>query len=208
MVKALAAMLFSVSLCVGSVVDGSAQQSTTEGWVFGLDLGGAAVSFQNEPSDRGGLVGARVGYGVNRIVTLYAGAYEADVDIQEFDRFDKVTFGHVDFGVRLHLADSRRWWVPYGDLALTFWPVSDVLENGEQTTTDFSGVPTSSLGVGLAMYLSETWVLDVNFKGGQGAFKDVEVGNISAGRSQQHSHTFLDIDAASARFTVGVSWWP
>ena len=208
MIKALATMLFSVLLCLGSVVDGSAQQSTTQGWVFGFDLGGEAVSFENKPSARGVLVGPpRVGYGLNRIVTLYASASYADVDVQEFDAFDKVTFAHVDYGVRLHLANSRRW-VPYGDLALTFWPVSDVLKNGEQTTTDFSSLPTFSLGGGLAIYLSEAWALDVNFKLGKGYFKDVEVDNISDGGTSEHLHKFLDIHAESARLTVGVSWWP
>ena len=208
MIKALAAILFSVLLCLGSVVDGSAQQSTTEGWVFGLDLGGTAIAFQHDPSDRGGLVGARVGYGLNGIVTPYMGIYEADVDVRGFDAFDKVTFGHIDLGVRLHLANSRRRWVPYGDLAVTFWPVSDVLKHRERTTTDFGGRATSSLGGGLAIFLSETWALDVNFKGSRGGFKDVEVGNISGGGTSEHSHTFLDIWAESARFTVGVSWWP
>ena len=154
-------------------------------------------------------MGARVGYGLNRIVTLYLAAYEADVDVQEFDAFDKVTFGHLEVGVRLHLANSRRRWIPYGDIAFTSWPVSDVLKNGERTTTDFTGRPTLSLGGGLAIYLSEAWALDVNFKRGRnGGFKDVEIGNISAGGSEQHSHTFLSIEAASARLTVGVSWWP
>ena len=80
-------------------------------------------------------MGARVGSGLNPILTLYLSAYEADVDVLELDAFDKVTFGHVDLGVRLHLANSRSRWVPYGDLAVTFWPVSDVLKNGERTTT-------------------------------------------------------------------------
>ena len=119
-----------------------------------------------------------------------------------------MTFGHLDVGVRLHLANSRRRWVPYGDLAVTFWPVSDVLENGERTTTDFSGRSNYSLGGGLAIYLSEAWALDVNFKWGMGGFKDVEVGNISAGGTSEHLHTFLGIVAESARLTVGVSWWP
>ena len=208
MIKALATMLFSVLLCLGSVVAGSAQQSTTQGWVFGFDLGGEAVSFENKPSDRGVLVGPlRVGYGLNRIVTLYASASYADVDVEEFDAFDKVTSAHVDYGVRLHLANSRRW-VPYGDLALTFWPVSDVLKNGEHTTTDFSGLPSFSLGGGLAIYLSEAWALDVNFKLGKGYFKDVEVDNILDGGTSEHLHKFLDIHAESARLTVGVSWWP
>ena len=131
MTKALATMLFSVLLCLGSVVDGNAQQSTTQGLLVGLDFGGATVSFNNMPSDSAGLVGGRIGYGFNRIFTAYVAAYEADVDVREFDGFDKVTFGHVDLGMRLHLANSRRRWVPYGELAITIWDVSDVLKNGE-----------------------------------------------------------------------------
>lgn len=201
------AMLFAVLLCLGSPLD--AQQSTTQGWVFGLDFGGVAISLDNKPSDRGPLVGGRIGYGLNRIVTLYAAAYEADVDTENFDAFDKVTFGHVDFGVRAHLANSRRRWVPYGDLALiSIWPVSDVLKNGEQSTTDFSSVPTFSLGGGLAIYLSEKWALDVNVKLGTSAFRDVEVDNILTGKTSDHVHTFLDIPVESARFSVGISWWP
>ena len=192
----------------GSVATDSDRRSTTEGWVFGFDLGGAAVSLDHKPSDRAGLVGARVGYGLNRIVTLYASAYETDVDVPEFDAFDKAAFGHLDLGMRLHLANRRRRWVPYGDLAVTLWPVSDVLKNGERTTTDFEGRATSRLGGGLAIYLSEAWALDVNFKTGEGGFKDVEVSNLSGSETTEHSHTFLDIWAESARFTVGVSWWP
>lgn len=192
-----------------SVVDASAQQSTTNGWVFGFDFGGAAVSFEDEPRDGAGLVGARVGYGVNRIATLYLTAYEVDVDTPEFDGFDKVTFGHVDVGVRLHLANSQRRWVPYGDLAFTIWPLSDVLENGDRTTTNFTGSSYGlTLGGGLAIYLSEAWALDVNFKWARGGFRDVEIGNISAGANEHHVHFFRSFDAESARFTVGISWWP
>ena len=201
-------MLFSVLLCLGSVVDASAQQSTTQGLVLGLDVGGVAASFENIPRDRAGLVGGRVGYGFNRILTLYLSAYEADVDVRAFDGFDRVTFGHVDLGMRLHLANSRRRWVPYGELTITIWPVSDVLKNGEQTTTDFKGLPTSSLGGGLAIYLSDALALDVNFKAAKGLFKDVPVGNILDEGREHHVHTFLDLGAESARFTVGVSWWP
>ena len=120
---------------------------------------------------------------------------------------DKVTFGHVDLGMRLHLANSRRRWVPYGDFTITSWPVSDVLKNGEQTTTDFTGA-ASGLGGGVAIYLSEAWALDVNLKRAKGLFKDVPVGNILAAGREQHVHTFLDLGAESARFTFGVSWWP
>ena len=208
MTKPLTAIVFSVLLGLGSVVDASAQQSTTQGWVFGFDIGGAAVSFENRPRDGAGLVGARFGYGFNRIFTAYVAAYETDVDVREFDGFDKVTFGHVELGMRLHLAKSGSRWVPYGDLAATSWPVSDILKNGARTTTDFTGRPPYSVGGGLAIYLSDALALDVNFKAGKGGFKDVPVGNISDGATSEHTHEFLGIEAESARFTVGVSWWP
>lgn len=208
MVKALVTTLVSVLLCLGSATGARAQQSTMQGWIFGFDLGGGAISIENEPSDGAGLVGARVGYGVNRIVTVYASAYEADVDVQNVEGFDKVTFGHADVGVKLHLADSRRRWVPYGDLAITFWPVSDVLEHGERTTTDFAGRSNYSLGGGLAIYLSEAWAVDMNAKWGKGGFRDVEVGNLVNRGSEPHVHTVRDVYAESTRFTVGISWWP
>ena len=206
--KTLAAMLLSVLFVLGFAANASAQRSTTQGWVFGFDLGGAAVSFENKPSDGAGLVGARIGYGLNKIVTVYLDAYETDVDVRGFDPFDKVTFGHVDLGLRLHLSNSRRRWIPYGDVAVTSWPLSDVLKNGERTTTNFTGRPPYSLGGGLAIYLSDALALDLNIKGGRGGFRDVEVGNLSAAEASEHSHEFIDITAESVRFTVGVSWWP
>ncbi len=201
-------LLCSVLSCVGSVVDVGAQPSTTEGLVLGLDVGGAAVSFENAPRDGAGLVGARIGYGFNRVVTAYLAAYEADVDVRAFEGFDNVTFGHLDLGMRLHLTNGRRRWVPYGDVTITLWPVSDVLENGQQTTSDFNGLPTSSLGGGLAIYLSDTLALDVNVKAARGLFKDIPVGNILDEGREQHAHRFLDLGAESVRFTIGVSWWP
>lgn len=205
--KTLGGLLLSVLLVLSSVVDASAQRSTTEGWVFGFDLGGAAVSFESKPRDGAGLVGARIGYGLNKVVTVYLDAYETDVDVREFEPFDKVTFGHVDLGLRLHLANRQRRWIPYADVAVTSWPLSDVLKNGERTTTNFTGRPPYSLGGGLAIYLSESLALDVNVKAGKGGFRDVEIGNLSAAESEP-SHEFIDITAESARFTVGVSWWP
>ena len=64
-------------------------------------------------------MGLRIGYGLNRIVTPYFGGEYADIRSRGLEAFDRMTFAHVDLGVRLHLAGGRRRWVPYGDLALT-----------------------------------------------------------------------------------------
>ena len=50
--------------------------------------------------------------------------------------------------------------------------------------------------------------LDMNFKMAKGFFKDVPLGNIMDEGREDHVHTFHDLSAESARFTVGVSWWP
>ncbi len=136
-------------------------------------------------------MGLWIGYGLNRVVTPYLGGAYADIRSRGLEAFDRLTFSHVDLGVRLHLAGRRRW-VPYGDLALTFWQVGDVLRNGERTTTDFANIPTLSAGGGLAIYLSESWALDLNVKAARGTL----------------SGTALRLDVASSRLGVGLSWWP
>lgn len=185
--------------CLAPELAGAAL-STTDGWMIGMEVGGAFVSFEDDPRDRAGLFGARAGYGLNRVVTPYLAVYEADVDTPERGHFDQVTFGGYDLGVRLHLADDRRRWVPYGDVAATFWMVPDVLEDGEpsRTTPDFDG-KGFSLGGGLAFYLSNKWAVDVNCKWSRGGFDQVPVGGAIGG---------LALDASSVRVSVGVSWWP
>lgn len=187
---------------------GGAQPARTQGWVVGFGSGAAAVSFDGDPADGAALVGFRVGYGLNHVVAPYAAGAYADVRSRGLEAFDRVTFSHVDLGVRLHLAGGRRRWVPYGDLALTFWRVNDVIENGEPTGAHFTSAPTLSVGGGLAIYLSESWAVDVNVKAARGAFRDVPVGGHSAGGTKRRSSAPLDLDAASARLGVGLSWWP
>lgn len=190
------------ALCLAFLVVAplSGQKSTTRGLTLGLDLGAAGISFEGGEADSGGNGGLRIGYGLNRIVTLYAAFQGSTLDIENFTQFDKVTVGHVDLGVRLHIANSRRRVVPYGDVALTPRVVTaDVTEGTETRTAKFSGAAIS-LGGGLAVYLNEAWALDVNLKWSGGEFNEVDLGSVALQN--------LDIDSASGRFTLGASWWP
>ena len=198
-----ATMLASVLLCLGTASDGSAQQPTTQGLMVGLDVGATVASFEYLPRDTGVSAGFRAGYGLNRIVALYLGVYEVDIDTPQLETLDGVTkSGHYDLGFRLHLPGGSRRWVPFGEVALTFWPVSRALENGERIANDFTGA-TMSLGGGVSVYVSEVLALDVSVKWGRGEFDNVPIGDITTGGLD-----ILDVDAESARFTVGVSWWP
>lgn len=192
-----------VLFCLGTAADGSAQHVETEGWAIGLDVGATVASFEYQPRDTGLSVGFRAGYGLNRILAPYLGVYEVDIDTPQLEAVDGVTrSGHYDFGIRLHLPGGSRRWVPFGDVAVTLWPVSQALEDGERIATDFTGA-TMSLGGGISMYVSEVLALDVSVKWGKGEFDNVPIGDTTTGGLD-----ILDIDAESARFTVGVSWWP
>ena len=197
-------ILLPVLFCLGCV-EGSAQ-SRTQGWAAGVHSGAAVVSFGGDPSDGAALVGARIGHGLNPVVAPYVGVAYAAIESRGIEAFDKVTFGYVDLGVRLHLAHGRRRWVPYGDLALTFWPVTDVIEKDERAA-DFRSRPILGAGGGLLVYLSEARALDVNVKWGQGRFEGIPVGDVPAHGTRARPGGRLDLDAASVRLAVGISWW-
>lgn len=203
--RRLGRSLLPVLFCLASVVEGNAQPSGTQGWMLGVESGATAVSLGGNPGDGAALVGARIGRRLNRIVIPYLGTAYADIESRGLETFDRLTFAHVDVGVRVQLADGRRRWEPYGDLALTWWPVTDVLRDGEPTNMDFTSGPTLSLGGGFAVYLSETWALDVNVKAGKGRFTDVPG---PAGGTDRHAGAPRDLDATSIRLGVGFSWWP
>ena len=201
-IRGTAALVCTALVCLALAFAAplSAQQSTTRGVTLGLDLGGAGISFEGGESDSGGNGGLRIGYGLNRIVTLYAAFHGSQLDIQNFTQFDEVKVGHVDVGVRLNLANSRRRWVPYGDIALTPRVVSaTVVEGTERRTANFNG-GALTVGGGLAFYLTESWALDVNLKWSSGEFSQVDLGSVALQN--------LDIDSQSGRFSLGVSWWP
>ena len=195
-------VLFSLAC----VAEGNAQPSTTQGWVAAVHAGAAAVSFGSDPGDGAALVGARIGHGLNPVVTPYVGVAYAAIESRGLEAFDRVTFAYLDLGVRLHLPPGSRRWVPYGDLSMTFWPVTDVMKKNERGA-DFRSGPTLSAGGGLLIYLSEARALDVNVRAGTGTFEDVPVGGVPAHGTRGRPGARLDLEAASVRLAVGVSWW-
>ena len=197
--------LLPVLFCLGCVSESSAQPSRTQGWLAGVHFGAAAVSFEGDPSDGAALVGARIGHGLNPVIAPYVGVAYASIESRGLEAFDSVTFGYVDLGVRLHLAHDCRW-VPYGDLALTLWPVTDVIEKDERAA-DFRSMPILGVGGGLLVYLSEVRALDVNVKWGRGTFENVPAGVVPAQRARAEPGALFDLDAASVRLAVGISWW-
>ena len=190
-------------LMVAQVSPLAGQKSTTRGLNLGIHLQAASLSVQDGDADGGGGLGLRVGYGINRIVTLY---FEADGVAVESEGSEEIrgTWGlaHADFGARFHFANTLRSWVPYLDVAIggRVASVEDVEVNGQ----DFGDISFSggafSFGGGIYAYFNQTLALDVGLKFSGGEFTQVDLGNVSVND--------LDIEASSTRFKIGIVWWP
>ena len=194
---------FLLGLLAVSTTPLAGQKSTTRGLNLGAHLQAAALSVQEEDGDGGGGGGIRVGYGLNRIVTLYIEADGVSVTSESSDEFQGTwALAHADLGVRFHFANTLRSWVPYLEVALgaRAASVKDVESNG-QTVGDitFNG-GSFSFGGGIYAYFTQTFALDVGLKFSDGTFNEVDLGAVSLNN--------LDIDATSTRFKVGIVWWP
>jgi len=179
------------------------QKSTTRGLNLGVHLQAASLSIQEAEGDGGGGVGFRIGYGLNRIVTLYFEADGVSVDSENSEEFRGTwTLAHADFGARFHFANTLRSWVPYLEVALggRGASVRGVEANGQSLGDITFNGGSFSFGGGIYAYFSQTVALDVGVKVSDGTFNEVDLGSISLNN--------LDIDATSSRFKVGIVWWP
>ncbi len=181
------------------------QKSTTRGLNLGVHLLAASLSVEDGDADGGGGLGFRVGYGLNRIVTLYFEADGVSVDSEVSEPFQGTwTLGHADLGARFHFANTLRSWVPYLDVAIggrgaSVKDVTVAATGARLGDISFSG-GSFSFGGGIYAYFSQSFALDVGLKFSGGEFNEVKLGTVSLNNQ--------DIDANSTRFKVGVVWWP
>ena len=180
-----------------------AQRSATRGFMLGAHLSGASLTLENEDRNEAGGGGLIVGYGVNRNITLLVQFDGAQFDEQSTgDLEGDWRMGHVDFGVRYSFANSLRSWVPYLQGAFGYRSVSvqdPIVDNVQREEVEISGGGLT-LGGGVDIYFAETFALDLQLLWTGGEFNTLRVDNVSA--------TGFDVDATSARFNVGVAWWP
>lgn len=186
--------------------DASAQSSTTRGLLVGAHLGAATFNPENDDRSNAGGAGIRVGYGVNRSLTLFiqADAAAFDVETQDDDLTGTWSMAHADLGLRYHFANSLRRWVPYlqGSLSARAVNLTDIPEGsafaGEEVS--FTGGAVT-LGGGVMFYTSQSFAVDLGLLFSGGKFTDVTVGNTT-------QTDLVDLDAQTTRINLGVSWWP
>lgn len=182
--------------------EAAAQESTTRGLSLALYLQGASLSVEGGDPGGGGGGGLRVGYGINRTVTLFLRTDASKTTVEDAEIEGEWTLGHAELGGRFHFANSLRSWVPWAEVALGGRAVTvdnaEVEGEAEEQVT-FSGT-SFSLGGGLDFYFSESLALDLGLAWSSGEFDEIEVGAVSL--------SGFDLDARSFRLNVGLAWWP
>ncbi|MGI9625915.1 MAG: outer membrane beta-barrel protein [Longimicrobiales bacterium] len=193
-------LLAATALAFSLSAQASAQKSTTRGLHVGLALEGGSLSVDGQAAADEGGAGFRIGYGLNRVVTLFLDLSGSAVDLRNPAPLSgSWELGYADLGLRVHLADSRRRLVPYAEGAVGTRGVAADLDSGSgPQRVNFNG-GTLSVGAGLNVYVSEYWALDANLRWSKGSFSDVTVGGTPVAGSV--------VSADSARLKLGVLWW-
>lgn len=183
----------------------AAQSSTTRGFLVGAHFGGAALKPQNNDRANAGGGGVRIGYGVNRSLTLFFQGDGASFDVEGEidDLIGTWAMAHADLGARFNFANSLRRWVPYlqGSVTARVVNVTDIPAGNPYSGQEvsFSGAAVT-FGGGVMFYTSGSFAIDAGLLFSGGKFTEITAGNTTV--------SGLDIEAQSSRFNLGVSWWP
>jgi hypothetical protein len=167
----------------------SSVRSNTTGLHLGVSLNGSAQRIEDYDTESGGGLGLRIGYGFSPLVTVFLASEGA------WMRDDEYALGHGDLGVRFNLSNAENNLRPYVDAAFS----SRVMLDDDYQVSGFGG----TLGGGLQVFFSAPLALDLGLKWTYGQYKTV--------KDRQSGISISDsdgINASSARFNLGISWYP
>jgi hypothetical protein len=179
-------------------------RTNTSNLMLGLSLNGSAVRGDdlNSSTESGAGLAAQLGWGFTKNFALVLDASAARIETVG-GNFD---LAHVDIGGRWHFVSSSHGFVPFLEVGYSGRAAmeNDVLmydEDGNPFTGDLSILGSGvSFGGGLQYFLGQKWALGGAFKWTAGEFTQVKIDNVTIDG--------LGIDATSARFNMGVTWFP
>lgn len=169
------------------------------GWFLGVALNGNSISADdlNDDRENGGGLLLQAGFGFNPQLALFL---EGSAAAMQSEGESSWLLSHGDFGLRYHFASAGRSFVPFIDGAFTAWSGldDDADLGGEPGELEISG-QGFTLGGGFLYFFNRRLALLGNLKFTKGEFNKVRFENVSV--------EGFDIDATSARITVGLSWF-
>lgn len=195
--KALLAALFaSAALMLQSPPEAAAQArswSDPTGFHVGLNFDGAAITYEDDDvAETGTGGGLNLGWGLNNLLTLYLEGAGATVETQ--DGLDTYTLAHFDLGARFNFLSAEKKFRPYA--VVGYSGIAAGMQIGGDLFTISGAGP--SFGGGIAYFVSRKFAVDFGMKWTNGTFTEAEY------RGDKET---IDVSAASARASLGVSFW-
>ena len=182
----------------------SAPRTNTSKLLLGLSASGSALRSDglNSSTESGAGLAGQLGWGFTKNFAIVIDASAARIESVA----GKYDLAHVDIGGRWHFVSSSHGFVPFVEVGYSGRAMAqnDVLMADEIGNT-YAGDLTLlgggiSFGGGLQYFITQKWALGGAFKWTTGSFTRVQIDDMS-----------LDgfaIDAASARFNMGFTWFP
>lgn len=185
-------LLFAIFLDVNGQALG--YRSSTQGFFLNGHLNGSSWTLDDLDVDTesGGGIGIGLGYGLTELISLYA---QLDAAAINPDGGDTYALAHFDLGAQFTFLSTDTPWRPYLDVALAGRAAEWESILGDIETSG-GGI---SVGGGVKYFISLPVALDLGLKWTVGELSDFTIG----GYSQE-----IEADATSARFTIGISWYP
>ena len=173
--------------------------SDTRGFSISPHLNGAAIDIQgaenNATDGGGGGLGVQLGYGVSNLVTLIANLDGTNINPE---RGANYALGHFDLGVMFNFLKPDKSVRPFLSLSLSGRNATFRRGDLEAKATG----PGITAGGGIRYFASPSVSIDGEIAVTGGKFNSIELANDTVGAS-----TKIDLDATSARFKVGISWF-
>jgi hypothetical protein len=186
----------------------SAQQAmpraNTSRLILGMSLNGSSISSDDltTSTESGAGLSAQLGWGFTKNFAIVVDASAARIESID-GNFD---LAHVDVSGRWHFVSRSHGFVPFLEVGYSGRAAGkqDVLlsdEMGNTYTGDLAILGGGlSVGGGMEYFIAPKWALGGTFKWTKGEFTQVKFDNITVDG--------LALDATSARFNLGFSWYP
>lgn len=169
--------------------------SVTQGFFLAPHLLGLSLATEGEPIETGSGFGLTLGFGVSRLVAIFATIDLGKVDIRDPNIEGNYGLGHADLGARVNFREPTKKAIPYVDAAATVRLAQTTIEG-----IDFSiSGAAFSLGGGLNYHFQPQLALDVGLLYSFGEFDTLEIDGED-----------IDIEpfsATGARFRLGLTWY-
>ena len=179
-------------------------RTNTSGLILGLSLNGSALRSDelNTDTESGAGLAAQLGWGFTKNFAFVVEGSAARIE----SIGGNFNLAHLDVAGRWHFVSKSHGFVPFLEVGYAGRALAknDVLmadENGTTYTGDLAVLGGGvSFGGGLEYFLSRKWALGGAFKWTAGEFNQVRIDNVTIDG--------FGIDATSARFNMGFTWYP